>query len=67
MSTGAAAELLEFSRFIAEQLRRDADCSLEQAVQQLRGYQGQLATFGGPQGPVGGSRGFRSTRPCGTI
>ena len=37
MSTGAA-ELSEFSRFIAEQLRPDADCSLEQAVQQFRGY-----------------------------
>ena len=45
MSTGAAAELSEFSRFIAEQLRRDADCSLEQAVQQFRGYQGQLAAL----------------------
>ena len=45
MPIGAVAELPEFSRFIAEQLDRDANCSLEQAVQQFRGYQGQLAAL----------------------
>lgn len=47
MSTGAVAELPDFSRFIAEQLIRDPDCSLEQAVQQFRGYQRQLAALKG--------------------
>lgn len=45
MPIGAATELPEFSRFVAEQLDRDANCTLEQAVQQFRGYQSQLAAL----------------------
>jgi len=45
MSTGAIAELPEFSRFIVEKLDCGAQCSLEQAVQQFRGYQRQLAAL----------------------
>lgn len=45
MSIGAVTELPEFSRFIVEQLNGDAGCTLEQAVQQFRGYQRQLATL----------------------
>ena len=45
MSIGAVTEFLEFSRFVVERLNGDANCSLEQAVQQFRGYQRQLATL----------------------
>ncbi len=45
MSIGAVTELPDFSRFIVQQLNGDAGCTLEQAVQQFRDYQRQLAAL----------------------